>query len=297
MHRSYGGARPRAITNNLNFGNPLKPEVYYQLRECVLGMAEACRVFRTPVTGGNVSLYNENPRGAIYPTPVVGMIGVLDDVECGAIVTRCLVKVSGIRADVAQPCVDVPGECGRRCGIFQHLFVQFSRFGSLATSNRDLGAVKCVVDERACAGALVETSRLLVHPLGLVPLAKRGVCSREIVGPSCGILEQPRRSRGRQHRGRPGEPGDEEDGLSARRDVLRILLAQRMEDRPRREQDGRHSQPPRAIRRERVRRARRVEERHVLSVAARTRGGDPQVTSCNLACSAAFPGARTRVRD
>ncbi|MGH7466431.1 MAG: phosphoribosylformylglycinamidine synthase subunit PurL [Longimicrobiales bacterium] len=75
------GARPRAITNNLNFGNPLKPEVYYQLRECVLGMAEACRHFETPVTGGNVSLYNENPRGAIYPTPVVGMIGILDDVE------------------------------------------------------------------------------------------------------------------------------------------------------------------------------------------------------------------------
>jgi phosphoribosylformylglycinamidine synthase II len=75
------GARPRAITNNLNFGNPLKPEVYHQLRECVLGMAEACRAFETPVTGGNVSLYNENPRGAIYPTPVVGMIGVLEDVE------------------------------------------------------------------------------------------------------------------------------------------------------------------------------------------------------------------------
>ncbi|MEX2284539.1 MAG: phosphoribosylformylglycinamidine synthase subunit PurL [Gemmatimonadota bacterium] len=75
------GARPRAITNNLNFGNPLKPEVYYQLRECVAGMGEACRAFDTPVTGGNVSLYNENPRGAIYPTPVVGMIGILDDVD------------------------------------------------------------------------------------------------------------------------------------------------------------------------------------------------------------------------
>ncbi|HEX7049839.1 MAG TPA: phosphoribosylformylglycinamidine synthase subunit PurL [Longimicrobiales bacterium] len=74
------GARPRAVTNNLNFGNPLKPEVYYQLREAVLGMAEACRAFETPVTGGNVSLYNENPRGAIYPTPVIGMVGVLDDV-------------------------------------------------------------------------------------------------------------------------------------------------------------------------------------------------------------------------
>jgi phosphoribosylformylglycinamidine synthase len=74
------GARPRAITNNLNFGNPHKPEVYYQLQEAVAGMGEACRAFETPVTGGNVSLYNENPSGAIYPTPVVGMIGVLEDV-------------------------------------------------------------------------------------------------------------------------------------------------------------------------------------------------------------------------
>ncbi|HEX6557918.1 MAG TPA: AIR synthase-related protein, partial [Longimicrobiales bacterium] len=75
------GARPRAITNNLNFGNPLKPEVYYQMREAVLGMAEACTAFQTPVTGGNVSLYNESPTGAIYPTPVVGMVGVLEDIE------------------------------------------------------------------------------------------------------------------------------------------------------------------------------------------------------------------------
>jgi phosphoribosylformylglycinamidine synthase subunit PurL len=74
------GARPRAVTDNLNFGNPLKPEVYYQLREAVLGMAEACAKFETPVVSGNVSLYNENPTGAIHPTPVVGMVGVLDDV-------------------------------------------------------------------------------------------------------------------------------------------------------------------------------------------------------------------------
>src|SRR5690606_23238886 len=75
------GARPRAVTDNLNFGNPLKPEVYYQLREAVLGLADACRRFETPVVGGNVSLYNESPTGAIYPTPVVGMVGVLDDVS------------------------------------------------------------------------------------------------------------------------------------------------------------------------------------------------------------------------
>jgi phosphoribosylformylglycinamidine synthase subunit PurL len=75
------GARPRAVTDNLNFGNPLKPEVYFQLRESVLGIKDACEAFDTPVVSGNVSLYNENPAGAIYPTPVIGMVGVLDDVE------------------------------------------------------------------------------------------------------------------------------------------------------------------------------------------------------------------------
>ncbi|HUG39878.1 MAG TPA: phosphoribosylformylglycinamidine synthase subunit PurL [Longimicrobiales bacterium] len=75
------GARPRAVTDNLNFGNPHKPDVYFQMRESVLGMAEACRALDTPVVSGNVSLYNENPRGAIYPTPVVGMVGVLEDVS------------------------------------------------------------------------------------------------------------------------------------------------------------------------------------------------------------------------
>ena len=75
------GARPLAITNNLNFGNPRRPEVYHQLRESVAGMAEACEALGTPVTGGNVSLYNENPRGAVYPTPVIGMVGLIEDLR------------------------------------------------------------------------------------------------------------------------------------------------------------------------------------------------------------------------
>ncbi|MDH5758381.1 MAG: phosphoribosylformylglycinamidine synthase subunit PurL [Gemmatimonadota bacterium] len=75
------GAIPTAITNNLNFGNPLKPHIYHQLREAVLGMADACRIFETPVTGGNVSLFNETDGVAIYPTPVVGMVGVVEDVD------------------------------------------------------------------------------------------------------------------------------------------------------------------------------------------------------------------------
>ena len=75
------GAVPTAITNNLNFGNPLKAHIYYQLREAVLGMTEACGIFETPVTGGNVSLFNETDGRAIYPTPVIGMVGVIDDVS------------------------------------------------------------------------------------------------------------------------------------------------------------------------------------------------------------------------
>jgi len=70
------GAKPLAVTNCLNFGNPQDPEIMWQFKECVRGIAEACRTFGTPVTGGNVSFYNEGPRGAIDPTPVIGMIGV-----------------------------------------------------------------------------------------------------------------------------------------------------------------------------------------------------------------------------
>ena len=75
------GARPMAITNCLNFGNPTRPEVFYQFKEAVAGMGEACRALGTPVTGGNVSLYNESPSGAVYPTPVIGMVGLIDDVS------------------------------------------------------------------------------------------------------------------------------------------------------------------------------------------------------------------------
>ncbi len=73
------GARPLAITDNLNFGNPMKPEVFWQFRRSVEGISEACRVFNTPVTGGNVSFYNESPAGAVAPTPTIGMLGLIDD--------------------------------------------------------------------------------------------------------------------------------------------------------------------------------------------------------------------------
>src|SRR6516162_6346001 len=75
------GARPLAVTDCLNFGNPYKPENFWQLREAVEGVAEACRVFGTPVTGGNVSLYNESPLGVVDPTPTIAMVGLIDDEE------------------------------------------------------------------------------------------------------------------------------------------------------------------------------------------------------------------------
>ena len=73
------GARPLAITNCLNFGNPERPEVMADFAAAVRGIGDACRAFGIPVTGGNVSFYNESPQGAVHPTPVVGMLGVLDD--------------------------------------------------------------------------------------------------------------------------------------------------------------------------------------------------------------------------
>jgi phosphoribosylformylglycinamidine synthase subunit PurL len=73
------GARPLAITNCLNFGSPERPEIMWQFSEAIRGMSDACDALRTPVTGGNVSFYNESPGSSIWPTPVVGMVGVLDD--------------------------------------------------------------------------------------------------------------------------------------------------------------------------------------------------------------------------
>jgi len=73
------GGTPLAITNCLNFGTPTDPEIFWQFVKCVEGMADACRYLGTPVTGGNVSFYNENPEGAIDPTPIVGMLGLVED--------------------------------------------------------------------------------------------------------------------------------------------------------------------------------------------------------------------------
>ncbi|TGK18777.1 phosphoribosylformylglycinamidine synthase subunit PurL [Leptospira fluminis] len=77
------GASPFGVTNNLNFANPYIPENYYMFSECIRGMGDACRFLEVPVTGGNVSFYNESPEGPIFPTPTIGMVGILEDKRKG----------------------------------------------------------------------------------------------------------------------------------------------------------------------------------------------------------------------
>ena len=127
------GARPRAVTDNLNFGNPHKPEVYFQLQESTRGMAEACRVLETPVTGGNVSLYNENPGGAIFPTPVVGMVGVLEDVS----------RMIGAAFRESEDAIVLLGGNSAELGASEYLKVIHGRTGG-AVPNVDLEAEKAL---------------------------------------------------------------------------------------------------------------------------------------------------------
>jgi phosphoribosylformylglycinamidine synthase len=104
------GARPAAVTDCLNFGNPEKPDVAYQLEQAILGIADACRTLGTPVVSGNASLYNETPSGQIYPTPGIGMLGVIEEVHTSLTATPSagdeLVLVG---APVTQPAAALAG--------------------------------------------------------------------------------------------------------------------------------------------------------------------------------------------
>jgi phosphoribosylformylglycinamidine synthase len=111
------GAKPIAVTDNLNFGNPHNPENFWQLRECVEGLAEGCRAFGTPVTGGNVSLYNQNPAGSIDPTPTVGMVGLIDDER----------HVTSSHFKEAGDAIILLGEIGRGLGASHFLKVVHGR--------------------------------------------------------------------------------------------------------------------------------------------------------------------------
>jgi len=129
------GARPLAITNCLNFGNPTKPSVYFQLKEAIAGIGEACAALGTPVTGGNVSLYNESSTGAVFPTPVIGMIGLIEDLKH---VTRATFANAG--DDII-----LLGECTTELGASEYL----SRVHRLAVGEPpacDLAAESAVIE-------------------------------------------------------------------------------------------------------------------------------------------------------
>jgi phosphoribosylformylglycinamidine synthase len=111
------GAVPIGVTDNLNFGNPHKPENFYQLRAAVEGISEGCRAFNVPVTGGNVSLYNESPAGAIDPTPTISMVGRIDDV---AHITTQAFKEAGDQ-------VLLIGEIGSELGASHYLLAIHGR--------------------------------------------------------------------------------------------------------------------------------------------------------------------------
>src|SRR5205814_5521296 len=108
-----------AVTDNLNFGNPYKPENFWQLREAVEGIAEGCRAFGTPVVGGNVSLYNESPAGVVDPTPTVAMVGLIDDEKH---ITTQWFKNEGDAIILVGPVVGI-GEAGYNLGASRLLKV------------------------------------------------------------------------------------------------------------------------------------------------------------------------------
>ena len=115
------GARPIAVTDCLNFANPERPEIYYQLRESIRGIAAACRAFDAPVVSGNVSLYNESEAGPVLPTPVIGMLGLLERPE---IAVRSAFQREGdavilLGAALAQPAASLGASeyLALRCGL------------------------------------------------------------------------------------------------------------------------------------------------------------------------------------
>ncbi|MDQ6738112.1 MAG: phosphoribosylformylglycinamidine synthase subunit PurL [Gemmatimonadota bacterium] len=136
------GARPLAITNCLNFGNPTRPEVFFQFTEAVAGMREACLELETPVTGGNVSFYNESPTGSVHPTPVIGMVGAIDSIEQ---ITQATFRTPG-------DAIVLLGECTEEIGGSEYLA---SIHGATAGS-----PPRCdVALERATISSLLEAIR------------------------------------------------------------------------------------------------------------------------------------------
>ncbi|MHB8397485.1 MAG: phosphoribosylformylglycinamidine synthase subunit PurL [Candidatus Limnocylindrales bacterium] len=173
---SITGARPLGVTNCLNYGDPTRPEAFWQLAEGVRGLGDACRALGLPVTGGNVSLYNESPGGAIAPTPEIGVVGLLDDVErrvgpafvsagdrivlVGAAVPgltgSAYAALAGVAAEDGPPTIDLAVEAATQA------FVRAAIGRGLVASAQDVsgGGLAVALAEAAMWGGLGARARL-----------------------------------------------------------------------------------------------------------------------------------------
>ena len=176
------GAKALAVTDNLNFGNPNKPEAYFMLKECVKGLADACTFFDVPVVGGNVSLYNEHGEGSIDPTPVVSMVGLIDHQDQ---VTRSQVQEAGLELLLLGGWSNELGgsyylqtEYGKKEGSVPKLNLENEmKLQKLLISQIESGKIKATHDLSE-GGVMVCLAEMLVgsNKLGLslsIPLAER----------------------------------------------------------------------------------------------------------------------------
>jgi phosphoribosylformylglycinamidine synthase subunit PurL len=174
------GATPLAVTDNLNFGNPYKPENFWQLREAVEGISEICRAFGTPVVGGNVSLYNESPAGVVDPTPTVAMVGLIEKEEH---ITTQFFKAAGDSIILVGEIGDGLGGSrflkvchGRKAGLPPRLNIE--REMAIQNSVRDLIRAGLVRSAHDCSegGLAVAIAESCFNPDGLYG-AKIEICS------------------------------------------------------------------------------------------------------------------------
>ena len=173
------GAEPVALTDCLNFGSPEKADAYYQLASCIEGMAEACETLGTPVVSGNVSLYNETEKGAVYPTPAVGMVGVFEDVGRHA--------TPGIKRE--GDAVVLVGDFRPVLGGSDYLEIVYGRIAG-APPAPDLASEKEVSDavRRAVAAGVLDTAHDLSGGGLAVALTEMALSSEAGIGAEVRLL-------------------------------------------------------------------------------------------------------------
>jgi phosphoribosylformylglycinamidine synthase len=176
------GAEPLALTDNLNFGNPHNPENFYMLQQAVDGLAEGCRAFDIPVTGGNVSLYNQSPAGPIDPTPTVGIVGLIADAK--DITPSYFQRTGDVIVLVGEAPGAAKGELGGSLYLREAHGLKRGRPPELDLA-RELKMHDAV--RTAIRAGLVRSAHDLAEGGLLIALAECAVCGKEILGASINL--------------------------------------------------------------------------------------------------------------